>query len=135
MFSIELSVNAVKGSNIGINEIIKQLGIDLNCLSYAYYDDVVYDKSKKCNIQMIHQISFSKRARDNFILFINSVKKYKEIYIDCVYTMLHNNCKILFASKFYCKNNMNKQGRKSYLENETFTEEENIILNALSIKK
>ncbi len=30
---------------------------------------------------------------------------------------------------------MNKQGRKSYLENETFTEEENIILNALSIKK
>ena len=44
MLSIELSVNAVKGSNMEINEIIKQLGIDLNCLSYAYYDDVVYDK-------------------------------------------------------------------------------------------
>ena len=135
MFSIELSVNAVKGSNMNVNKFIKQLCEELNCLSYAYYDDVIYEKSKNCNIQMIHQISFSRNAQNDFISFINLIKRNKYIYIDCVYTIISNKCKILFASKFYCKNNMDKQSRKSYLENEIFSEEENIILNALCIKK
>ena len=135
MFSIELSVNAVKGSNMKVNEFIKELCIDLNCLSYAYYDDVIYEKSKNINIQMIHQVSFSRNSKDDFVSFINLIKHNKHIYIDCVYTMICNKCKILFASKFYCKNNMDKQSRKSYLENEIFTEEENAILNALYVKK
>ena len=136
MFTIELSVNAVKGSNMKVNDFIKELCEELNCLSYSYYDDdIIYDKGKSCNIQMIHQISFSRGANDVFISFINSIKYNKYIYIDCIYAMQSNNCRVLFASKFYCKNNMSKHCRKSYLENEIFTEEENKILTALSIKK
>lgn len=120
---------------MNVNDFIKELCEELNCLSYAYYDDIIYDKGKNCNIQMIHQISFSRSSTDEFIFFINSIKYNKYIYIDCIYAMQSNKCRVLFASKFYCKNNMSKQSRKSYLENEIFSEEESKILNTLSIKK
>ena len=135
MYSIELSVNAMKGSNIGLDKFIKDTASEYNCLSITSFDDIICDKNRKYYINMTYIISFSKHECSKFLSFIDVIKYEKGFYIDCVYSMMSNKCKILNASKYYCKNNLNKQNRKSYLENEIFTEDENKILDALCIKK
>lgn len=134
MFSIELLVSAIKGSNNGINEFIKLKSDECNCLSYAYFDELNYYKNK-VNIEMIHQITFTSKSCDDILEFINSIKFNKHIYIDCVYRNEHSNNKILYASKNYCKLNLDKRNRREYVKNETFTDDENIILNALCTTK
>lgn len=133
MFSIELSVNATKGVNERINEYIRMESEKNNCLSHVFFDELNYYKNK-ANIEMIHQLNFTSDTSDNILNFINSIKYKKNIYIDCVYRNGYN-CKILYASKNYCKQNLDKRNRKQYLNNETFSDDETMILNALCTTK
>ena len=128
MFSIEFYVNQ---QNEEIHRWIKCVSEQSGCLSFVCYDEMNIP-----NKQIIsYMISFSNTDVRKCISFIETIKHEKNIHIESLYMMRNNKCKMLYASPEYCKHNMDKQSRKSYLENEIFSEDEIRILDALSTKK
>jgi len=90
--NIEVSMNLLKNTDIVQNE--------KNMCNIAQY----YNVNKIYNfIDEFYKViifNFNKEQYDNIVLFLKSIKKIKNMNIDCVYTDMGN---IIYASSMYLK--------------------------------
>ena len=72
-------------------------------------------------------LSFSDEELDNFLQFIEMIKRQKNLYIECIY---HDDCyvKLLYASSYYLKT-IDKEFVTKYRKPRSYSEEELLVLN------
>ena len=113
-YNIEVSFSLIKNSSVTeLQENIKNLATNCGC-SYCYedyeYETHVRYQRKHCIIT----INFNNPDIYNLINFLRNIKKSKGIYIEVIYDEDSN--KIIYASKYYTTQKMEKSGSKIFKE-------------------
>ena len=113
-YNIEVSFSLIKNSSVTeLQENIKNLATNYGC-SYCYedyeYETHVRYQRKHCIIT----INFNNPDIYNLINFLRNIKKSKGIYIEVIYDEDSN--KIIYASKYYTTQKMEKSGSKIFKE-------------------
>jgi hypothetical protein len=124
-YNVELSFNILKHSNVTEmqNNIINLAN---ECLCNSYYSNYEYDNNIKCTrLHSITTINFDNSEINNLIKFLKNIKNIKGLYIETIYN--EESSIILYASKYYTKEMINKE----YNKNRSYSEEEKIILNSI----
>ena len=113
-YNIEVSFSLIKNSSVTeLQENIKNLATNCGC-SYCYedyeYETHVRYQRKHCIIT----INFNNPDIYNLINFLKNIKKSKGLYIEVIYDEDSN--KIIYASKYYTTQKMEKSGSKIFKE-------------------
>lgn len=126
MFSIELSTALTQERIPGH---IKGIALLYGCDSLFEMEETNINKNKTRQIQVIH-VGFDETNVNNLINFLQKIKYAKNIYIECVYYS-DIKCKMLYASPYYIKTNMDKSQKKKYLKTCTYSDVEQSIIDTL----
>lgn len=130
-YNIEISVNMLKESKFSeIEKTIEGIAEFYSCNNiYSLTDE---DGTKKISrYHCVYVINFIDDNFENIINFIKFIKKYKSIYIECVYD--NDVYKLLYAYAFYL-NSVDKelsQKYKKFIKDKNFTPNENKLLREL----
>ena len=121
-YNIEVSFSLIKNSSVTeLQENIKNLATNCGC-SYCYedyeYETHVRYQRKHCIIT----INFNNPDIYNLINFLRNIKKSKGIYIEVIYDEDSN--KIIYASKYYTTQKMEKSGSKIFKEERKIKKEQ-----------
>ena len=110
-YNIEISVNMLKETNFfEIERNIQDTANFYSCNSLHVSSEE--DGTKKIpRYHCIFVVNFLDENFDNFIKFIKVVKKYKSVYIECIYD--NDIYKLIYASSYYLKN-IEKYASKNY---------------------
>ena len=132
-YNIEVSFNVFKNSSISEQiMLIKNLANDYN---YNYlYDDYEYSinkNDKKTNCVML--LNFDNINTKYLVKFLRYIKSNNLFYIEVIYD--ENTSQILYASKYYLTDKMNKHSVNQYKKNKrvrSYSEDDTLILNTIS---
>lgn len=113
-FNIEVSFKIKTGNSYTkYNNLMLDL-IEYNEATHHYFINETVGARKIERSHRIAHVNFD--TMEKLQGFINSVKKEKQFYIDCV-SKDEITSQILYASTYYLTHVLTKDGRKSYLEN------------------
>lgn len=132
-YNIEVSFNTLKNSIFETQEFIIRTALENGC-NY-YYSDFEFENNlcynrNHCVITLSFQ-SYNDNI-DYIIKFLKIIRNIKGIYIESIYDNDTNN--ILFASKFYLTQMMDKHIAKMYKLNKrerTYSEDDTLIMNTM----
>jgi hypothetical protein len=135
-YNIEVSFNTLKNNIKETQDLIIDKALENRC-NY-YYNDFEFEKNlcynrNHCIITLIFQNNNC--DIDYIVKFIKIIKNIKGIYIESIYDNDNNN--ILFASKFYLTQMMDKHIAKMYKLNKrkrSYSEDDTIIMNTMNTK-
>lgn len=131
-YNIEVAFNFLKDCSITQQtEKIKMIAEDCMCNywqeNFEFENNVQYRRS-----HCVITIYFDHLVIQNLVKFIKNIKKNRGIYIELVFD--ENNNKILYASKYYITQKMNKGCAKDYNENKrkrSYSEDATMILDSI----
>ena len=130
-FKIEISINLMKHSNVTEieNEVIR-LAKECNCNYEDIYTFSETEWDSKLSIcKSILAFTFSKDNMNHFLHFIKTIKKNKNIHIECIYNdeIL---TKLIYASSSYMKtmHKVTHNEYKNFKRTRSYSEEENLII-------
>ena len=132
-YNIEVSFNTLKNSISETQELIISTALENGC-NY-YYNDFEFENNLRYNIShCIITLSFQNYENDidYIIKFLKIIRNIKGIYIESIYDNDTNN--ILFASKFYLTQMMDKHIAKMYKLNKrerSYSEDDALIMNTM----
>ena len=132
-YNIEVSFNTLKHNISETQELIINIAIENGC-NY-YYNDFEFEnnlcyKRNHCVITLSFQNYVCNI--DYIVKFLKTIKNIKGIYIESIYDNDTNN--ILFASKFYLTQMMDKHIAKMYKLNKrerSLSEDDTLIINTM----
>jgi len=135
-YNIEVSFNALKHNITETQDLIINKALENGC--NHYYNDYEFEKNlcydrNHCVMTLFFQNNDCNI--DYIVKFIKIIKNIKGIYIESIYDNDNNN--ILFASKFYLTQMMDKHIAKMFKLNKrkrTYSEDDTIIMNTMNIK-
>jgi hypothetical protein len=136
-YNIEVSFNTLKHNIRETQDLIIDKAVENGC-NY-YYNDFEFEKNLCYNRNhCVITLSFQNNNCDidYIVKFIKIIKNIKGIHIESIYDDDNNN--ILFASKFYLTQMMDKHIAKMYKLNKrkrSYSEDDTIIMNTMSTKK
>jgi hypothetical protein len=132
-YNIELSFDIFKNSSITeIQNNIKDIATRHNC-NYCYED---YEFEKNVQYQRRHCIMTANFENSNInylVDFLKNINKTEGLYIELIYDEEIN--KILYASKYYQTQKMNKSCAKDYNNEKrerSYSEDDILILDAIN---
>jgi len=135
-YNIEVSFSVDKNS--GVTEMqynIKTLATNCGCTSfYEHYDIETVSKHKRNHIIIV--LNFNDPKINNIIKFLEDIKTMKTCHIEVIYDDFNN--KIIYASKYYTSQQMNKQSFISFKEENkqrSYSEDDIKIIEAIEILK
>ena len=132
-YNIEVSFDFEKNSSITeLNSIIKHFAKKNNCI--YYYEDYEFEnnvqyKRRHCVIT----INFENTYIKNVVEFLKNINIIEGVYIELIYDESIN--KILYASKYYQTQKMDKKICKEYIiekRERSYSEDDNMILDAIN---
>jgi len=131
-YSIEVSFNILKHSNVTeTNDFIMSLATSYGCVScyidYEFETNVQYKRSHSILI-----VNFENSNIYNLIGFLKKIKMTQGLFIETIYD--DNNNMILYASKYYVTQKMDKFIAKEYSKNKrkrSYSEDDTMILNTV----
>ena len=132
-YNIEVSFNTLKNSISETQELIISTALENGC-NY-YYNDFEFENNLRYNrSHCIITLSFQNYENDidYIIKFLKIIRNIKGIYIESIYDNDTNN--ILFASKFYLTQMMDKHIAKMYKLNKrerSYSEDDALIMNTM----
>jgi hypothetical protein len=132
-YNIEISFNTLKHNISETRERIINIAVDNGC-NY-YYNDFEFENNLRYNRNhCVITINFQNYSNNiNYILkFLKIIRNMNGIYIESIYDNDSNN--ILFASKFYLTQMMNKDISKMYKINKrerSYSEDDTLIINTM----
>lgn len=130
-YNIEISINMLKEKKFS------EVENTIQCVAKIYNCNDIYtiteeDGTKKISrYHCVYIINFLDNNFDNLIKFVKFLKKYKSIYIECVY--YNDIYKLLYCSSFYL-HSIDKELSKKYrqfIKDKTFTPNESKLLKEL----
>jgi hypothetical protein len=132
-YNIEVSFNTLKHNIFETQDLIINTALENGC-NY-YYSDFEFENNlcynrNHCVITLSFQ-SYNDNI-DYIIKFLKIIRNIKGIYIESIYDIDTNN--ILFASKFYLTQMMDKHIAKTYNLNKrvrSYSEDETLIMNTV----
>jgi hypothetical protein len=135
-YNIEVSFNALKHNITETQDIVINKALENGC--NHYYNDFEFEKSlcydrNHCVMTLFFQNNDCNV--DYIVKFIKIIKNIKGIHIESIYDNDNNN--ILFASKFYLTQMMDKHIAKMYKLNKrkrTYSEDDTVIMNTMNRK-
>jgi len=135
-YNIEISFNVVK--NGSITELLEEVrNCAEECFCNKFYED--YECENKFQFQRRHClmiINFSQSMINNMIEFLNIIKKYHGLYVELIFD--EDNDSILYASQYFITQKMDKYTAKDFKilkKRRSYSEDENMILNAVKVKR
>lgn len=132
-YNIEVSFNALKQNITETQELIISIALENGC-NY-YYNDFEFENNLCYNRNhCVITLSFQSHVYniDYIVKFLKIIKNIKGIYIESIYDNDTNN--ILFASKFYLTQMMDKHIAKMYKlskRERSLSEDETLIINTM----
>lgn len=134
-YNIEVSFNTLKHNIHDTQELIIKIALENGCNSY--YNDFEFDNNLRYNRNhCIFTIIFQDYNIDDIVRFLQIMKKIKGIFIESIYDNDSN--KILFASKLYLTQMMDKHLAKMFKNNKrerSYSEDDMLILNTIQKSK
>jgi len=133
-YDIEVSFNALKHNISETRDLIVSIAIENGC-NY-YYNDFEFENNLRYNRNhCVITLNFQNYDSDidYIVKFLKIIKNIKGIYIESIYDNGTNN--ILFASKFYLTQMMDKHIAKMYKLNKrdrSYSEDDTLIMNTMS---
>jgi len=132
-YNIEVSFNALKHNIFETQDLIVNTALENGC--NCYYSDFEFENNLRynrnhCVITLIFQSC--NYNIDYIIKFLKIIRNLKGIYVESIYESDTNN--ILFASKFYLTQMMDKHIAKLYKLNKrerSYSEDETLIMNTM----
>lgn len=129
-YNIEVSINLLQHNNITeVKKEIADCALDYECDHYYY----LYEMEGGCKIPRNHcvmVINFDDTEIFNCGKFLSLLKEKKNLHIECIYED-DTLCKLIYASKYYQTNMMNKDNIIKYNKfkrERNLSENEKIIL-------
>jgi len=132
-YNIEVSFNALKHNISETQDLIVSIAIENGC-NY-YYNDFEFENNLRYNRNhCVITLNFQNYDSDidYIVKFLKIIKNIKGIYIESIYDNATNN--ILFASKFYLTQMMDKHIAKMYKLNKrerSYSEDDTLIMNTM----
>jgi hypothetical protein len=132
-YNIEVSFNTLKHNISETRDLIISLALENGC-NY-YYNDFEFENNLRYNRNhCVITLSFQNYENDidYIIKFIKIIRNIKGIYIESIYDNDSNN--MLFASKFYLTQMMDKHIAKMYKLNKrqrSYSEDDTLIINTI----
>jgi len=132
-YNIELSFNTLKHNISETQDLIINIAVENGC-NY-YYNDFEFESNLRYNRNhCVITLSFQNYASNIYyiIKFLKIIKNIKGIYIESIYDDDRNH--ILFASKFYLTQMMDKHIAKMYKLNKrerSLSEDDTLIINTM----
>lgn len=136
-YNIEVSFNTLKHNISETKELIITKAIENGCNDY--YNDFEFENNLRYNRNhCVITLNFQNYNCDiDYILkFIKIIRNLKGIYIESIYDNDTEN--ILFASKFYITQMMDKHIAKMYKSNKrnrSYSEDDTLIINTMQKSK
>lgn len=134
-YNIELSFNILKNSSVSeVQNNIKELAIKNNC-NY-FYEDYEYETNVQYKRQhCIMTINYENSNINYLVEFLKKINKIEGLHIELIFDEEIN--KILYASKYYQTQKMDKGIVKEYNNNKrkrSYSEDDTLILDAIDKK-
>lgn len=131
-YSIEVSFNILSHNSVTeTHDFIMNLATSYGCIScYIDYEFETNVQYKRTHIIVV--INFDTSNIYNLIEFLKKIKMTKCLFIETIYD--DNNNMILYASKYYVTQKMDKFIAKEYSKNKrkrTYSEDDTMILNTI----
>jgi hypothetical protein len=131
-YSIEVSFNILKhGSVTETNDFIMNLATSYGCIScyidYEFETNVQYKRSHS-----ILTVNFENSNIYNLVGFLKKIKMTQGLFVETIYD--DNSNMILYASKYYVTQKMDKFIAKEYTKNKrkrSYSEDDTMILNTV----
>ena len=136
-YNIEVSFNTLKHNITETQQLIINIAVENGC-NY-YYNDFEFENNLCYNRNhCVITLSFQNYVYniDYIVKFLKIIKNIKGIYIESIYDNDTNN--ILFASKFYLTQMMDKHIAKMYKLNKrerSLSEDDTLIMNTMQKQK
>tara|TARA_B000000475_G_C15734594_1_gene340143 strand:- start:87 stop:506 length:420 start_codon:yes stop_codon:yes gene_type:complete len=129
-YSIEISLNINKQQNSSVlKEILTEKAMNFNCENNYWFHELDDAGKKKYRNHLIGCFSFDYNNIVNANNFINYIKNYNGVALECIYED-DITYKLIYVSSYYLKR-MNKEYAKIYKSNrrdKKYTENELILL-------
>lgn len=134
-YNIEVSFNVLKQNIHDTQELIINTAVENGCNSY--YNDFEFENNIRYNRNhCVFTIIFQDYNIDKVIKFLKIMKNIKGLYVETIYDNDTNN--ILFASKLYLTQMMDKHIAKLYKSNKrerSYSEDDMLILKTIQKSK
>ena len=134
-YNIEISFDMVKHANVSqMKREITDFALDSCCDHYYYLYEMEGCGTTKRN-HCIIVVNFDDMEIMNCALFLKSVRKNKDLYIECIYEDV-NACKLIYASRYY-QTTMNRDKAIKYNKfkrERSLSDNERTILDELAQK-
>lgn len=131
-YSIEVSFNVLKHGNVTeIKDEIQNLATKCGCKTF--YDDYEFENNQ--NKQCIITVNFDNGNICYMIVFLKNIRSKKYIYVENIYD--DNSRQILYASKYYITQKMDKGYSRLYKEERrkrSYSEDDIMILDVINKK-
>jgi len=131
-YTIEISFNILKQSSVTkIQDKVKNLAVECGC-QYLYDDYEVEMNVQYKRNNCIMTVNFCDTNITYFIYFLKYIKSVDGLNIETIYDDLTN--MILYASKYYQTQKMNKGCAKDYQvqkRKRSYSEDDTMILNVV----
>jgi hypothetical protein len=129
-YNVEISVNLLKDSKFSeIEKTIQDTAELYECDSI--YSIAEEDGTKKIpRYHLLFVINFEEDKFEKLIKFLKIMKKYKKVYIECIFNNTFCKSKLLYASSYYL-NNIDKdisEKFKKFISDKQFSPNEKILL-------
>jgi hypothetical protein len=132
-YNIEVSFNTLKHNISETKELIIKIAVENGC-NY-YYNDFEFENNLRYNRNhCVITLSFQDYNYDidYVVKFLKIIKNIKGIYVESIYD--NDTSNILFASKFYLTQMMDKHIAKIYKlnrRNRSYSEDDTLIINVM----
>ena len=132
-YNIEVSFNTLKHNVSETQHLIVSIALENGC-NY-YYNDFEFENNLRYNRNhCVITLNFQnyKYDIDYIVKFLKIIRNIKGIYVESIYDNDTNN--ILFASKFYLTQMMDKHIAKMYKLNKrerSYSEDDTLIMNTM----
>jgi len=134
-YNIDLSINLIKQSNYTKLEAeMIDIAQYYNCESF-YHITETDETSKIPRCHSITNITFPDEEFNNFLKFIENIRKKREWYIECIYQG-ENAVKLIYASSYYLKtiNKDKAEQYNTYKRERSYSEDEKMLIDKCQCK-
>ena len=136
-YTIEIAFDMVKHANVSaLKQQITGLAVDCHCDGYYCFYETDHAVVKIPRNHCIVAVQFVKDSLCQCVAFIKTIRKWKDVYIECIYEddIL---CKLIYASRYYLQNVDKRTGviYRQFKRERSYSDSENLLLEPLEKKK
>ena len=129
-YNIEISFPLSNDNSSATKTMLADIAIAQKCNHYYY----LHEMEGNCKIPRNHCviiINFEEESIFHCAQFLKTIKKDKDMSIECIY---EDNiaCKLIYASKYYQTNKMEKDNVVKYKRERSLSENEKMLLEKMS---